>query len=92
MTTSIKVEDSTKRKIDKIQAQLLLQSGKKVTQQQLIELMADWATQNLETLKNILLDNPIILTDEEITAYKKYRISTGIKTNPQTIDQILYGE
>ena len=92
MTTSIKVDDSTKNKIDQLQAQILLQTGRKITQQQIVELLANWGIQNLDTLKNILLDKPIILTDAEIVEYKKFRVSTGVKTDSGTIDQILYGD
>ena len=91
LTTSIKVEDSTKQKIDQLQAQILLQTGQKITQQQLVELLAEWGIQNLEILKQIILDKPIILTDLEISEYKKYRRSMGVKTDPKAIDEILYG-
>jgi len=92
MTTSIKVEDSTKKKIDQLQAQILLRTGQKITQQQIVELLANWGIKNLETLENILLDKPIVLSDSEIAAYKKYQVSTGIKTDSRTIDEILYGD
>ena len=92
MPTSIKVEDSTKKKIDQLQAQILLRTGQKITQQQLVELLANWGIKNLETLENILLDKPIVLSDSEIAAYKKYQVSTGIKTDSRAIDEIVYGE
>ncbi len=92
MTTSVKVEDFTKQKIDRLQAQLFLETGQKVTQQQILELLAEWGINNLETIKNLLLDTPIILTDQEIQAYDKVRFSTGIKTDPSEIDKIVYGD
>ena len=91
MTTSIKIEVSTKQKIDQLQAQILLETGQKITQQQLVELLTEWGIQNVEILKQIILDKPIILTDLEISEYKKYRRSTGVKTDQKTIDEILYG-
>lgn len=75
MTTSIKVEDSTKQKIDQLLAQILLETGQKITQQQLVKLLIEWGIQNLEILKQILIDKPIILTDLDISKYKKYRRS-----------------
>ena len=91
MTTSIKVEDSTKKKIDQLQAQILLRTGQKITLQQIVELLANWGIHNLETLENILLDKPIVLSDSEIAAYTKYRVSTGVKTDSRIIDETLYG-
>ncbi len=92
MTTSIKINDSTKSKIEKLQAQLYLETGKKLSQQQLLELLADWSVNNLSQVKNLLLDVPIVLTDEEIAAYENCRVFTGVKTDPAKIDDILYGE
>ena len=92
MTTSVKVENSTKEKIDRLQAQILLETGQKVTQQQVLELLTDWGINHLETIKSILLDTPIVLSDQEIAAYRKYQTSTGVKTDPSTVDQVIYGE
>ncbi|MFQ5981093.1 MAG: hypothetical protein ACE5OZ_23375 [Candidatus Heimdallarchaeota archaeon] len=92
MTTSIKVDDSTKNQIERLRAQILLSTGQKITQQQLVGLLAGWGVENLETIKQILLDKPIALHDEEIKAYRKLRKVTGIATSPSEIDEILYGE
>jgi len=92
MTTSIKVDDSTKSKIDRIQARILLDTGNRVTQQQVVGLLADWGTENMEVLKRTLLGNAILLDDDEIEAYEKYRVSTGVRTSSEEIDKILYGD
>lgn len=92
MTTSIKVDDLTKNKIEQLRAQLFLETGQKITQQQLVGLLADWGVENIEIIKQVLLDKPVILSKEEIKAYQRIRKDTGIKTSPSEINDVLYGE
>jgi len=92
MTTSIKVEDHTKRKIDHLQAQLFLETGKRISQQRLMELLAEWGMNNFQILKQLLLDCPILLSPDEIAKYQKYQTITGVKTDPNVIDDTIYGD
>jgi acyl-CoA hydrolase len=92
VTTSIRVDDSTKRKINRIQAKILLETGIRITQQQIVSLLADWGTENMEAFRRILADNPVQLDNDEIKAYEKHRVSTGVRTSPEEADRILYGD
>ncbi len=92
MTTSIKVDDETKHKIEKLRAQLLLNTGQKITQQQLVGLLTEWGVNNLEIIEQIVSDQPTILSEEESKAYQKFRKPTGVRTSSKEIDKYLYGE
>lgn len=91
MTTSIKVDDETKLKIEQLRAQLLLNTGQKVTQQQLVGLLTEWGMNNLEIIEQVVLDQPTILLEDEIKAYQKFRKLTGVRTTSKEIDKFLYG-
>lgn len=92
MTTSIKVDDKTKHKIEQLRAHLLLNTGQKVTQQQLVGFLTEWGMNNIEIIEQIVLDQPTILSDDESKAYQKFRRSTGVRTSSKEIDKSLYGE
>ncbi len=92
MTTSIKVDDETKHKIEQLRAQLLLNTGQKITQQQLVGLLTEWGMNNLEKIEQVVLDQPTILSEDERKAYQKFRKTTGVRTSSKEIDKFLYGE
>jgi len=92
MTTSIKVDDETKHKIEQIRAKLLLNTGQKITQQQLVGLLTEWGMNNLEIIEQVILDQPTILSEDERKAYQKVRKHTGVSTSSREIDQLLYGD
>ena len=91
MTTSIKVDDETKHKIEQLRAKILLNTGQKITQQQLVGLLTEWGINNLETIERVILDQPIVLSEGERKAYQKVRKLTGVRTSSNEIDQFLYG-
>ncbi len=92
MTTSIKVDDETKHKIEKLRAQLLLNTGQKITQQQLVGLLTEWGINNLDIIEQVVLDQPTILSEDERKAYQKVRKLTGVSTSSRDIDKFLYGD
>ena len=92
MTTSIKVDDETKHKIEQLRAQLLLNTGQKITQQQLVGLLTEWGMNNLEIIEQVVLDQPTILSEDERNAYQKVRKPTGVSTSSREIDKFIYGD
>ena len=92
MTTSIKVDDETKQKIEQLRAQLLLNTGQKITQQQLVGLLTEWGINNLDIIEQVVLDKPTILSDDERKKYQKFRRFTGVNTSSREIDRLLYGD
>ncbi len=88
MASSIKLRDSTKKELEKLQARLLLEFNKKINQQEIIDILVSYGRKHPELLlrKNKQID-PSIFRDVE------KMISTGdIITDPEIIDDMLYGE
>lgn len=92
MTTSIKVDNETKNKIEQLRAKILLNTGQKITQQQLVGLLTEWGVKNLEAIEQLILDQPTILSGDERREYHKFRKSTGFRTSSKEIDSLLYEE
>lgn len=88
MASSIKLKDSTKIELEKLQARLLLDFNKKLNQQEIIEILVSHGKENPE-----LLLRPNTPIDPSIFRKIEKMISTGdISTDPEIIDNMLYGE
>ncbi len=90
MTTSIKIEDTKKEKLDKFLASLLLQEGVKITLQEAIGLMVDYALENEEAIIKRLKELPPLENDPAWKALENPK-HWGIKDASKRIDEFLYG-
>jgi len=90
LTTTIKIEDTKKEKLDKFLASLLLQEGIKVTLQEAIGLMVDYALENEEDIVKRLRELPPLEDDPAWKALDKPK-HWGIKDSSKRIDEFLYG-
>jgi hypothetical protein len=90
LTTTIKIEDAKKEKLDKFLASLLLQEGVKITLQEAVGLMVDYALENKEEVIKRLKELPPL---EEDPAWKALEnpMHWGIKDSSKRIDEFLYG-
>ena len=88
MASSIKLKDSTKKELERLQARLLLEFNKKINQQEIIEILVSHGAENPELL--LREHTPI---DPSIFRKIEKMISTGdISTDPEIIDKMLSGE
>ena len=90
MTTSIKIEDIKKEKLDKFLASLLLQEDIKITLQEAIGLMVDYALENEEAIIKRLKELPPLENDPAWRALENPK-HWGIKDSAKRIDEFLYG-
>jgi len=89
LTATIKIEREKKRKLDKFLASLLLQQGVKITLQEAVGLMVDYALENEEEFIKRLQELPPL---EEDPAWKALEnpMHWGIKDSSKRIDEFLY--
>jgi len=89
LTATIKIERQKKRKLDKFLASLLLQQGVKITLQEAVGLMVDYALENEEEIIKRLRELPPL---EEDPAWKALEnpMRWGIKDSTKRIDEFLY--
>ena len=90
MTATIKIEDEKKEKLDKFLASLLLRQGVKITLQDVVGLMVDYALENEEEIIKRLKELPPL---EEDPAWKALDnpMHWGVKDSSKRIDEFLYG-
>ena len=90
MTITIKLEDVKKEKVDRFLASLLLEEGMKITTQEALGLMIDYALENEEEIVKKLKELPPIEKDPAWKALESPK-HWGIKDSARRIDEHVYG-
>jgi len=86
MATSVKMREQDKRRLDRLQGELTLRRGRKMSQQELLA----WLVRLGESEKDGLLkDAERPMTEREIAAMKRLTVSTGIRTREEDIDRVV---
>ena len=89
MATSVKMADQDKRRLDRLQGELMARRGRRVSQQALLSLLLDIA----EGARERLLGDPAEpMTDREIAAMGRLSVATGVRTREEEIDGVVTGE
>ena len=90
MATSVKIRESTKSDLERLQAVILLETNKKYSQQDLLDILIKFGHDNLDDL----MEKTIIksINEDDIIDIQSLSRSWGVDTNPDMIDEIIYGE
>jgi len=91
MTTAVKVDDDAKSRLEELQAEIRLQTGRKVTQQELLTRLIDDAYESREEVIDSFRESSVPLSDAEKEAMREARFNSGVETDEDDIDDILYG-
>ncbi|WP_348613039.1 hypothetical protein [Halobaculum rarum] len=91
MTTAVKVDEDTKSRLEELQAEIRLETGTRVTQQELLSRIIDDAYGSREEVIDSFRDTTVPLSAAEKEAMTKGRFSSGVETDEDDIDEILYG-
>lgn len=91
MTTAVKVDEAAKSRLEELQAQIRLQTGRNVTQQELLSRLIDDAYESRDAVIDSFRESAVPLTDEEKEMMHRGRFSSGVETAEGDIDDILYG-
>jgi hypothetical protein len=90
VSSTIKIEREKKEKLDKFVASLLLREGIKITLQEALGLIIDYALENEEEIIKRLKELPPIEEDPAWKALENPK-HWGIKNSSKRIDELLYG-
>lgn len=88
MAENIKVREKDKRIFDMLQAELMLRTGKKITQQELFSSIVEFARSKKEILFGRLFKLP--LSEKEIKKLKSLQSDWGVITTEKEIDMVVY--
>ena len=90
LTATIKIENAKKEKLDKFLASLLLQQGVKITLQEVVGLIVDYALENEKDIIRRLRELPPLERDPAWKALEN-PMHWGIKDSSKRIDEFVYG-
>ena len=91
MSTSVKVTDRTKSRLEELQAEIRLETGKNVTQQELLERMVTKPYESKDELIDEFRDEYEPPSADEVDQWLSGTIDSGVETSEEDIDEILYG-
>jgi len=91
MATAVKVDEDAKSRLEELQAEIRLRTGEKVTQQEILTRLIDDAYESHEEFVDSFRETSVPLSAEEKEAMQQGRISSGVETDEEDIDEILYG-
>lgn len=91
MATAVKVDEETKSRLEELQAEIRLKAGRSVTQKELLERLIDDAYESRDEVIDSFRASTVPLTESEKEAMQSGRFSSGVETDEDDIDEILYG-
>jgi len=91
MATAVKVDEETKSRLEELQAEIRLKAGQSVTQKELLERLIDDAYESRAEVIDSFRSTTVPLTEDEKEAMQGGRFSSGVETDEDDIDDILYG-
>lgn len=91
MPTAVKVHEDAKSRLEELQAEIRLQTGRNVTQQGLLTRLIDDAYASRDEVIDSFRDSRVPLADEAKAAMRQNRFHSGVETDEEDIDDVLYG-
>jgi len=91
MATAVKVDEDAKSRLEELQAEIRLRAGTKVTQQELLTRLIDDAYESRTEVIDSFRESTVPLSDAEKRQMQEGRVSSGVETDEDDIDDILYG-
>lgn len=91
MATAVKVDEEAKAHLEELQAEIRLQTGRNVTQQELLTRLIDDAYESRDEVIDSFRDSLVPLTNDEKEVMRQSRFQSGVETDESDIDDVLYG-
>jgi predicted transcriptional regulator len=91
MATSVKMDEDTKSRLERLQAEVRLQTGKRVTQQEILARLVERAIESKADLIDTFREEQVPLSEAKREAFHKGTVSSGTTTDEDDIDDVLYG-
>jgi hypothetical protein len=91
MSSSVKISGESKRLIDTLQARLVIATGKRISQQELLDALVRLSTEREDELFGLIAGVRLPLPTEEVEKLMKIPTDWGVETREEEIDTILYG-
>jgi len=91
MATSVKMDEDTKTQLERLQAEIRLKTDQQVTQQEVLTRLVETVTESKAEFIDSFRPDHVPVSKEQREAFHEGRISSGVTTTEEDIDEILYG-
>ncbi len=91
MSTSVKISEEDKKKLEKLQALVTLKAGAKIAQQELLSRLISEAMERGDDFVEKVFKASIPLSDDEYEKVLSLVEDWGVETSWAEVDQSLYG-
>lgn len=91
MATSVKMDDDTKSRLERLQAEIRLQTGRRVTQQEILARLVEHAIESKADLIDTFREKRVPVAESEREKFHDGMFSSAVTTTEEDIDDILYG-
>ncbi|WP_224332307.1 hypothetical protein [Haloprofundus halobius] len=91
MATSVKMDDDTKSRLERLQAEIRLEMGTRVTQQEILARLVERAIESKADLIDSFREERVPLADSDRERFHDGMVSSGVTTTEDDIDDVLYG-
>jgi hypothetical protein len=91
MATSVKMDEETKSRLDRLQAEIRLETGRRVTQREILARLVDHAAESKSEFVDSFRETRVPVPESEREAFHAGTVSSGVETSEEDIDDILYG-
>lgn len=91
MATSVKMDDETKASLERLQAEIRLQTGVRATQQEVLARLVERAIESKEELIDSFRRKRVPVSDGDREAFHEGTVSSGVETTEADVDDVLYG-
>lgn len=79
MATAVKMDEETKSRLEELQAEIKLKTGKKVTQQEILARLVESAIESRSEFIDSFREGRTALTDEELARFDEGQVSSGVE-------------
>lgn len=86
MSTSVKLLERDKQRLDRLQGEIMARHGRRVPQQEVLSRLLDLAEADKERL---LEDTSRPMTPREIASLRRLVVSTGVLTREEELDRVI---
>ena len=91
MATSVKLDEATKSRLERLQAEIRLETGRRVTQQAVLQRLVDEAYASKEEFIDSFRETRVPLEGDAHAAFHDGTVASGRETDEEDIDELLYG-
>jgi mRNA-degrading endonuclease RelE of RelBE toxin-antitoxin system len=92
MATTVKISKEYKEKLDRLQARLYLVTRKKLSLQEVLEILVSLGSEYEDIVVEKAQGGVVKLDSADLKSILDSSVDWGMETSEDTIDKVLYGE